>query len=218
MPSGLDPFPLGDTGPSNCRDGEFAGPLFPEWGDPQGHHGQLVMMRMQAVSGNLPQAPFLFRKSVESYLGVKIDGAYPEKGGSTYVLKLRNKNHAEKLKKMSTLADGFPITIVEHPVLNVSKCVISCSDICAYSDEELVEELKDQGVKEVRRITRRDGNQRISTPTIILTIHRHPRGHLYWMDPMPYPSVLSHANAMLLLLGFRTHANPLSASEQPYMR
>nr|AAF20018.1 gag-like protein [Aedes aegypti] len=170
MPPGLDPFPLGDPGPSNCRDGEFAGPRFPEWGDPQGNYGQLVMMRMEAVSGNLPQAPFLLRKSVESYLGAKVDGAYPEKGGTTYVLKLRNKNHAEKLKRMSKLTDGFPIKIVEHPVLNVSKCVISCSDTCVYSDTELVEELKDQGVKEVRRITRRDGNQRINTPTIILTL------------------------------------------------
>ncbi|XP_062712300.1 uncharacterized protein LOC134289796 [Aedes albopictus] len=71
---------------------------------------------------------------------------------------------------MSKLTDGFPIKIVEHPVLNVSKCVISCSDTCIYSDEELVEELRDQGVKEVRRITKRDGNQRVNTPTIILTI------------------------------------------------
>lgn len=171
MLSGTDPFPNGDAGPSNRRDGEFAGPLFPEWGDPNGNHGQLVMLRMEAAEGSLPNAPFLLRKSVEAYLGVKIDGAYPESRGASYVLKLRNKAHVEKLKRMSNLADGFPIRIVEHPVLNVSKCVISCSEARVYSDEELVTELQSQGVKQLRRITRRDGDTTINTPTIVLTIN-----------------------------------------------
>lgn len=171
MGSGTDPFPIGDVGPSNRRDGEFTGPLFPEWGDPTGSHGQLVMLRMEAVEGTLPPAPILLRKSVEAYLGARVDGAYPESRGASYVLKLRNKSHVEKLKKMSMLADGFPIRIVEHPVLNISKCVISCNDSCVYSDDELTAELQAQGVKEVRRITRRDGGKLINTPTIILTIN-----------------------------------------------
>lgn len=168
--SGTDPFPIGDAGPSNRRDGEFAGPLFPEWGDPNGNHGKLVMLRMEAVTGNLPDAPILLRKSVESFLGEKVDGAYPESRGASYVIKMRNKSHVEKLKRMSKLADGFPIRIVEHPVLNFSKCVINCSETRVYSDDELIDELQPQGVKELRRITKRDGNERINTPTIILTI------------------------------------------------
>lgn len=170
MMSGANPFPVWDTGPVNRRDGEFTGPLFPEWGDKDGNLGQLVMLRMEAVEGSLPAAPILLRKSVESYLGVKVDAAYPEARGASYVLKLRNKTHVEKLKQMSKLADGFAIRIVEHPVLNVSKCVISCSESCNYSDTELLEELQPQGVKEIRRITKVLGESRINTPTIILTV------------------------------------------------
>lgn len=170
MLSGTNPFPIWDTGPANRRNGEFTGPLFPEWGDPDGNLGQMVMLRMEAVEGTLPPAPILLRKSVESYLGAKVEGAYPEARGTSYVLKLRNTAHVEKLKRMSQLANGFPIRIVEHPILNVSKCVISCSESCNYSDKELLEELQPQGVKEIRRITKSHGETRINTPTIILTI------------------------------------------------
>lgn len=103
------------------------------------------MLRMEAVTGNLPDAPILLRKSVESFLGEKVDGAYPESRGASYVIKMRNKSHVEKLKRMSKLADGFPIRIVEHPVLNFSKCVINCSETRVYSDDELIDELQPQG-------------------------------------------------------------------------
>ena len=55
MMSGANPFPVWDTGPVNRRDGEFTGPLFPEWGDKDGNLGQLVMLRMEAVEGSLLQ-------------------------------------------------------------------------------------------------------------------------------------------------------------------
>lgn len=67
MPSETDPFPIGDVSPSNRRDGEFTGPFFSDWGDPNRNHGQLVMLRMEAVHGSLPQSSIILRKSVESY-------------------------------------------------------------------------------------------------------------------------------------------------------
>lgn len=132
----------------------------------------MTILRLQAVSGDLPKKPFLIRKSVEKLLGVKVSEAYPEKKGISYVIKLRNKKQIETLKSMTQLDDGFAIKIENHPRLNSSKCVISCSESTEYSDAEILEELKDQGITGIRRITRpsREGTDRIPTPTIILTI------------------------------------------------
>lgn len=165
------PGPFEGPGPSNMLGGQFTGRSFPEWGDLQGNHGDLVMLRMEAATGSLPNAPFLLRKSVEAYLGVPIDGAFPEAKGTAYVLKLRNERLVQRLKKMNQLTDGTAIRIIEHPVLNKTKCVISCKDTVGYTDEELKTELQDQGVVDLRRITRSEGKERVNTPTIILTIN-----------------------------------------------
>lgn len=151
--------------------GQFTGRSFPEWGDSQESHGNLVLLRMEAANGSLPNAPFLLRKSVEAYLGVPIDGAFPEAKGASYVLKLRSNRLVQRLKNMDQLADGTAIKISEHPVLNKTKCVISCKDTVGYSDEELKAELQDQGVVDIRRITRSEGKERVNTPTVILTIN-----------------------------------------------
>lgn len=162
--------PPGDPGSSNKRDGRHTGPTLPGWADPLGDHGQVIILRIQGAERNLPNRPTLIRKSVEAYLGVKITDAYPERKGISYMVKVRNQRHAEKLKGMKQLSDGFPIQIIEHPVLNQSKCVISCRESVNYETEEILDELKEQGVTAVRRITRREGNESVPTPTLILTI------------------------------------------------
>lgn len=172
MESGTHFPTLGDPGPSNRRDGEYTGPLFPQWGDKDGDFSKLVILRMEAEKGELPKDPFLIRKSVESHLGVRIESAYPEARGVSYVLKMRNKKHVDKLIKMNQLTNGFAIKISEHPVLNFSKCVINCAESTHYTDEDIKENLKEQGVTSIRRITKRSGlgDARINTPTIILTL------------------------------------------------
>lgn len=167
---GSNPGPCGGPGPLNMLGGQFTGRTFPEWGDPEGNSGNLVVLRMEAATGSLPKAPFLLRKSVEAYLGVPIDGAFPEAKGTTYVLKLRNNRLVERLKQMNQLADGTAIKIAEHPTLNKTKVVISCQETVGYTDDELKDELLDQGVVDLRRITRLEGRERVNTATVILTI------------------------------------------------
>lgn len=167
----LPPTPPGDQGPSNRRDGEYTGQSFPEWGDFNGNHGKLTILKLEAATGKLPQDPFLIRKSVEAYMGTKITSAYPEKKGLSYVIKLRNRLQIEKLMKLDQLNDGFQVRVSTHPVYNYSKCVISCEESIKYSDDQIKEHLQDQGVVEIRRITRPgEGKDRIATPTVILTI------------------------------------------------
>lgn len=164
------PADPGDNGLPNQRDGIFTGRSFPAWGDENGDYGNLHVLRLQAEEGDLPKNPVLIRKSVEAHLGLKIREAYPEKRGVTYIIKLRNEKHVERLKRMSKLSDGHAIKIIEHPTLNQTRCVINCPETIAYKTEAILEELKDQGVTSIRRIERREGSDFVPTPTIILTI------------------------------------------------
>lgn len=142
----------------------------PQWIDQNGDYGKLTVLRLEGIKEDLPKKPFMIRKSVESFLGVKIKDAFPEKKGVSYIIRLRNQKQVEKLKSMAKLADGSEIKIAEHPTLNQTRCVISCEESKEYETEELKAELQDQGVIGIRRITRRVNGKDTPTPTIILTI------------------------------------------------
>lgn len=71
---------------------------------------------------------------------------------------------------MTKLKDGTPIKIAEHPTRNQRRCVVYCPESMEYSTDDLKEELIDQGVKDLRRITRKIDGKDTPTPTIILTI------------------------------------------------
>lgn len=171
--SGPPPTPWWD-GPENDFggnrvDGTFSGPTLPPFMDPEGFHGELHLMRMSGVHGPLPNRPFVIRRSVEKFIGGKIEGAFPEGRTSSYALKVRSQKQYSKLLTMSQLIDGTAICVTEHPTLNSVRCVVSCRNVIERSEDELLEELKEQGVKEVRRITRRNGQTRENTPALVLT-------------------------------------------------
>ena len=169
-----DEFPfIGDPGggSSNLFDGDFAGARLPSYMDPNGTYGAVQVLRMEATSGRLPNDPFLLRSSVEKCMGAKIDGAFPEgKDGITYALKIRSSNRIAKLMKMTSLADGTGIKIIEHPTLNVCRCVVNCQSVAGLDDRTIENGLADQGVRSIRRITRRNGDKVEYTSTIILTV------------------------------------------------
>lgn len=127
---------------------------------------------MEAVKGELPRDPFLLRKSVENYIGAKIESAYPEGRGISYVLKMKNPTLVQRLMAMKQLEGGFAIKVSKHPQLNFSKCVVSCQESLQYDDDKLLDNLREQGVREIRRIMRNGAprEDKIRTPTIILTI------------------------------------------------
>lgn len=173
------PLLLGDPGgpggrgggPSNYINGDYTGARLPHYMDNDGTAGQLQYLKMQAVSGQIPQDPFLLRLSVEKCIGGQIDGAYKEQQGLSYVLKVRSQTQFNRLLKMNKLNDGTAISITEHPQLNQTKCVVSNADCTKLDDEYLKQQLAAQGVKDIRRIKRRkpDGTSE-NTPTIVLTL------------------------------------------------
>lgn len=177
--SDQDQFPPFDDpggGPSddsarNIIHGSYAGRTVPTWLDPSDEHGKLTVLKLEGENGPLPSKPFLLRTSVEKWIGGKIEGAFRENRGISYALKVRNPKQVEKLMAMKTLADGTKVKISKHPVLNKSRCVVSCLDVKDASDDELMDCLAPQGVSEFRRIKRRTGKEQYeNTASIILTI------------------------------------------------
>ncbi|XP_055528014.1 uncharacterized protein LOC129720560 [Wyeomyia smithii] len=138
--------------------------------DTSDNHGELTVLRMEALNGKLPRNPFTIRTSVELCVGGKIVGAFPENRGEYYSLKVKNDNHVSKLLAFTELADKTKVKIIPHPTLNTCKCVVSCPDVIDMSEQELLNSLSKYGVLAIRRFTRRDGDRFVNTPSMILTI------------------------------------------------
>lgn len=171
-PGGGPPWPG-----RNVR-GSFAGARVPSWMDQTGSFGSLTIMQLKCngEGTSLPKDPFLIRRCLETYLNSKIEGGFPEQGGVTYGLKVRNTDHVAKLKNMTLLSDGISgglrvnISIDEHPTLNFTKCTVFCTDVNHYEDERLLAELEDQNVTAIHRFTRMIDGERTKTGLMVLTI------------------------------------------------
>lgn len=178
LANGRPPHPGDPGGPGgghnsagNRRYGDYTGQLLPDYMDPEGTAGQLQYLKMETTNGVMPQDPFLLRLSVEKAIGSPIFGAFKENRGLSYVLKVRSQEQVNRLLRMTQLQDSTPIRISEHPFLNQRKCVVTNHDSTGLTDTYLLEQLSHQGVKEVKRITRRTPEgKRENTATVILTI------------------------------------------------
>lgn len=68
--------------------------------------------------------------------------------------------------------NGTPVDVVSHSSLNFVKGEVYSREFLSYSFEELSEELADQGMVRVKRVSRRlDGVHR-PTPTLFITFDR----------------------------------------------
>lgn len=149
------------------------GPRFPRFMDPYNEFGRLTILRMTGLDGaDLPVDPYLIGKSIELVVGeTAVESATSEQTKS-YVLRVRNPVHVEKLIKMTTLMDGTRIAIGPHPTLNVCKCVISSYDAIHYTEAEALEKMGSQNITKVQRITRMENGKRVNTPALILTFNQ----------------------------------------------
>ncbi|XP_066957946.1 uncharacterized protein [Macrobrachium rosenbergii] len=75
-----------------------------------------------------------------------------------------------KLMSLSALA-GVTVECTPHSSLNCSKGLIYAPQLMGFSEEKLSNELKDQGVIKVNRITKKVDRDRIPQPTLILTFN-----------------------------------------------
>lgn len=129
--------------------------------------GVTTLLLMGKDGNSLPDDPFIIGESVEGWAG-PIERCTIEDKGTKYVLRSRNQAQVKKLLQLTELADGTQVTVVLHPKLNTSRCVISAPSLLRISEERIVEKLSGQGVTDVKRIMRNKEN----TPAVILTFNR----------------------------------------------
>lgn len=82
-----------------------------------------------------------------------------------------SESQAMRLMKIENLGQ-YTVKVTGHRSLNTSKGVVTCRDFLNCTTEELLEELKSEGVIEVRRIYRRKEGKLVDTPSHILTFNR----------------------------------------------
>ncbi|XP_055632836.1 uncharacterized protein LOC129773264 [Toxorhynchites rutilus septentrionalis] len=140
--------------------------------DPGGSRNEFGAVTTLLLTGkngtNLPCNPFIIGKSIENFAGA-IESAKSEAKCTRYILRTRSATQVKKLLQMSQLFDGTEVSIVLHPTLNISRCVISSFDLLPLSGEVIEKELNGQGVIKARRILK---SNKENTPAIILTFNK----------------------------------------------
>ena len=86
------------------------------------------------------------------------------------MIETENKKHTNFLLNMK-IFHNLKIKIYPHKTLNSSKGVIRNRELSQCSREEILAELKKQGVTDIKRITIKKDNQTIQTNTYILTFN-----------------------------------------------
>lgn len=195
----LNPLPPGDppdgnAGPSGTN---VNARTMPEWMDRQGMFGQRIVLLLQPTGTSmLPNNPFVIGKSIEQTCG-KIESANTEENGTKYALKTRSVDQARKLLAMTKLIDGTKVEVVTHPRQNVCRCVVVCREAIELSEDELVTELSAQGVVNARRFTKREGNNRVNTATVCLTLNGTVVPKHIWFGPLRITTRLFYPSPML---------------------
>ena len=98
-------------------------------------------------------SPFVLYKSLQSYFGTLCDTKKLYDG--SLLIEVSNEKQSFLAVKLDKL-NGHEVTTAPHKSLNIIKGVVNCSDFVNCSDEEILENLKDQGVVEVKRIPTRN--------------------------------------------------------------
>ena len=100
-----------------------------------------------------------------SYKSVK-----PMNDGKQLLVHFQNKAYSDNLLRADKLID-VPVKVTPHRALNSSRCVISCKELRNMDEEDIKNELQEQGVTKVERMKRRKDGQLVPSDSYILTIN-----------------------------------------------
>ncbi|KAK4877083.1 hypothetical protein RN001_009589 [Aquatica leii] len=115
-------------------------------------------------------SPFAIQKQIFENIGTKVETK--RMGAGILSVRIETKEQLEKLKALGTI-QGKKAEVTPNDRLNKSVGVITCVDLLPCTMEEIVQELKGQGVIEAYRITRKVEGQILNTPTIKLIFNKN---------------------------------------------
>ncbi|XP_062559818.1 uncharacterized protein LOC134224475 [Armigeres subalbatus] len=170
---------------------------FPRMGEnPGGVAGEknMVMERMKEGKSFRGASPVLVEKTIQSHCGTII-AAKKTREGKIFVT-VRNESQAKNLAKIEKLVDGITVKIYEHKSLNSCKVVVFCRDVKNDTDDAIRDMLSDQGVLNVKQITKGAEANKIPTGIFVITVKgtRPPKefklGYLLLQTRPLYPNPL----------------------------
>lgn len=153
------PKKLSSEYPSSSKNGESfsvndPGELLPRF---------LIIKRIEGDFSTM--SPFLIDKVLVGNVG-QVNSVRKINDG--LLVETKSNNQSRRLLDMKKFHD-FEVTITPHSSLNYSKGVITCRDLLNCSITEILENLNEQGVTDVRRITMMRDGKRVESASLILT-------------------------------------------------
>lgn len=127
-----------------------------------------MVMRRTDKDANLANvSPFLIHKAIVATCG-EVEECKKLRSGEI-LIKTKNAVQSRKLVKLVAISNTINVEIGPHKHLNQSKGVLYCNDLRGMPESEILLELKDQNVAEVKKILKKVNNELIETGLIILT-------------------------------------------------
>ncbi|CAH1099377.1 unnamed protein product [Psylliodes chrysocephalus] len=112
-------------------------------------------------------SPFLISKAIYGLIG-ETNSLRKIKDG--LLIHTKSNSQASRLLQTKTLID-FEVEVIPHGTLNISKGIVFCKDLLNCTTEEILENLKDEGVIEFRRMKKKVEGVLIDTANHILTFN-----------------------------------------------
>ena len=124
---------------------------------------------VESASEDLPLqklSPFAVQKSFQAIAGT-LNNIKRLRDGS-FLVECGKRAQAQNLLRTNRFSDR-PVKVSIHKTLNSSRGVIRCLDLADMSEVEIRDELKDQGMAGVNRVTLKKEGKVIPTNTLFLT-------------------------------------------------
>ncbi|KAK5645617.1 hypothetical protein RI129_004081 [Pyrocoelia pectoralis] len=115
-------------------------------------------------------SPFAIQKQIFECIGTNVE--IRRMGAGVLSVKIETKEQLEKLKTLGTI-QAKKAEVTPNDRLNKSVGIITCVDLLPCTMDELVQELKNQGVIEAYRITRKVEGIITNTPTVKLIFNKN---------------------------------------------
>lgn len=130
---------------------------------------RFVLMEPKKNNEAVVKNPFVIGKTINKNAGKPLE-VRSIRSGTCYLVKCESMEQANKLLKVTQLVDNTTVTVELHKELNTCRCVVFCKEAIEMTEAEILEELKPQGVVEVKRITKKVDGKVNPTPLTILTL------------------------------------------------
>lgn len=110
-------------------------------------------------------SPFVIMKEIQKLVG-PVKNVRKIKDG--LLIEVEEEKQSRKLLGISNFGD-WVVKVVPHRTLNYCKGVITCRDLINCTTDEILENLKEEGVTDVKRITVKRNGEMVNTASLILT-------------------------------------------------